>query len=691
MKGLGPGGAERLLVELAKVLDRDEVEVTCAYVLPWKDHLTGELEAAGVRCVCLSRTRNDLRWPLRLRALLKTGFDVVHVHSPLPGSVARLAARTIRDAPQFVATEHNAWPTFARPTRVLNRWTSGSDAVTFAVSDEVRASITGAAASRAQTLQHGIDVAATARAAERREQLRVELGLIPRELALVTVANLRAQKDYPNLLQAAALLRDRGVPFRLVAVGQGPLAEDIRQLRDGLALQEHVILTGFRPDATAVLGACDVFVLASAWEGLPVAVMEALALGKPIVATAVGGVAEALRDEETALLVPPRDARALADALERVLTDAALRARLADASRIRAADFDVRECARVQLDTYARLAPAADRATETKSATPRRTSRDFEIREATAEDRPAMLALLGRSLGWGDDDRYARFYAWKHDENPFGPSPAWVAVDGDRLLGLRVFLRWEFVRGGSVVRAVRAVDTATDPDAQGRGIFRALTMHAVEAMTADGVSMVFNTPNAQSRPGYLKMGWRDLGRYPVSVRVASPSAALRVVRAKVPADKWSTSLHAGADAATWMHDNAITLNFDHPDDDVRTIRTNTSLPFLQWRYGSDLLGYRVLEHDGAAALVRARRRGAATELTTVFTLRGTPGQGDGAVARSLEETGADYAIRTGPANVRNGFVPLPNAGPMLTWRALADRGMPPLANWNLTLGDLELM
>mgnify|MGYP000955719351 CR=1 FL=1 len=165
VKGLGPGGAERLLVELAKVLDPAEVEVTCAYVLPWKDHLTGELEAAGVRCVCLSTSRKDPRWPLRLRKLLGDGhFDVVHVHSPLPGSVARLVARTLHHAPPFVATEHNAWPTFAPATRILNRLTSRVDAVTYAVSDEVRDSVRGPAAKRVRTLQHGIDVAATARA-----------------------------------------------------------------------------------------------------------------------------------------------------------------------------------------------------------------------------------------------------------------------------------------------------------------------------------------------------------------------------------------------------------------------------------------------------------------------------------------------------------------------------------------------
>ena len=97
---------------------------------------------------------------------------------------------------------------------------------------------------------------------------------------------------------------------------------------------------------------------------------------------------------------------------------------------------------------------------------------DVTVRPASAADRPSVLALLDASLGWESDDRHADFFSWKHERNPFGPSPAWVAVDRDgRLLGFRAFLRWEFTQGSTVVRAARAVDTATRPDVQRRGIF----------------------------------------------------------------------------------------------------------------------------------------------------------------------------------------------------------------------------
>ena len=99
VKGLGPGGAERLLVAAARQHSADAVHLTCAYVLPYKDHLVSEMEAAGVPCTCLSLRARDVRWPWRLRRMLLAGdFDVVHGHSPLPMSVARLLMRTLPSA-----------------------------------------------------------------------------------------------------------------------------------------------------------------------------------------------------------------------------------------------------------------------------------------------------------------------------------------------------------------------------------------------------------------------------------------------------------------------------------------------------------------------------------------------------------------------------------------------------------------
>lgn len=692
VKGLGPGGAERLLVAAAQAHDHTYFQIECAYVLPWKDHLAGELESAGVRCTCVHPRRRDWRWPWRLRQVIaEGGFDIVHVHSPLPGSVARLAVATLPKAkrPVVMSTEHNSWGTFAAPTRWPNRLTGRRDAAVFAVTDEVRASMRGPAAAKAQTLVHGIDVARVAGARRDRATVRAELGLAPDELVVGTVANYREQKDYPNLLAAARLLADRGVRVRFVAVGQGPLADEVEALCDSLGLADRVILTGFRPDAVRVMAACDVFTMASRWEGLPVALMEALALGLPVVATDVGGVHEAMHDGVDALLVPPGDAAALADALRRVVEDAELRAKLADAAERRGADFDVHRAVDVLETTYHRLAPEASTTPVERPAPPKaRRIPGLDLRPATPDDRPAIRTLLGRSLGWSDDPRYAELFEWKHDDNPFGPSAMWVATDASRVVSLRAFMRWEFERDGEILRAVRAVDTATDPDYQGRGLFTAMTMHGVEELTADGVDFVFNTPNAQSRPGYLKMGWRQVGRPDVAVRLAGVRGAAKLPQARVASDLWAQPTDIGVAFEEWFA-RAGGASVSRGPAGPRDIRTHQSAEFLAWRYGFEPLKYRVLDEPGSAVVFRLRRRGTALEVVVAERF-GDIAQADRLVRGALVRCHADHALRLGRPTPSAGFIPLPGAGPILTWRRLSQPGMPPLSSWQLQLGDVEL-
>ena len=195
-------------------------------MLPWKDHLAEELERAGVKTHCLSRKRTDYRWPLRLAELVRDGeWDIVHVHSPLPGSVARLATRTMRKPDSPEAGEHRPQPLgdASGPDPLAEHGSrAGGMTASFAVTDEVRDSMSGPAAKRAETLQHGIDVEATAKAVADRDAVRAELGIGLDEIVVGTVANFRPQKDYPNLLQAARLLADRDVPVRVRGGRPGP-------------------------------------------------------------------------------------------------------------------------------------------------------------------------------------------------------------------------------------------------------------------------------------------------------------------------------------------------------------------------------------------------------------------------------------------------------------------------------------
>ena len=323
---------------------------------------------------------------------------------------------------------------------------------------------------------------------------------------------------------------------------------------------------------------------------------------------------------------------------------------------------------------------------------------DIGVRRVNGDDRPAVLALLADSLGWDRDATFAEFFEWKHSQNPFGASPAWVALDGDDVIGFRTFLRWEFEHpDGRVRRAVRAVDTATSPAYQGRGIFRALTMRAVEELAAEGVDFVFNTPNDKSRPGYLRMGWSTVGRLPIVARVGGVGSALRMRASRVPAERWPVATTAGAAAPDLLADERIEtlLGAIGPATGLRTARTPA---YLRWRYGLTALGYRAIAIDddptAGIAIFRVRRRGEATEagISDVLVPRADPAATRRLLARVARETRADYAIRLGRPMLRGGYLPFPRQGPILTWRPLADpAAAPPLADLDLSLGDVELL
>ena len=321
----------------------------------------------------------------------------------------------------------------------------------------------------------------------------------------------------------------------------------------------------------------------------------------------------------------------------------------------------------------------------------------IHIRAATPDDDPAVLGLLEASMGWIPDDLAARFFVWKHREGPFGPSPSWVAVDRDtgRIVGLRTFLRWRFAG----VEAVRAVDTATHPDFQGRGIFSRLTLHALNDLRTMGVAFVFNTPNERSRPGYLKMGWQTVGRLPVAVRPRSPLALARLARARAPADKWSLPTTAGDEPGALLaaFGAGAPRTANRTDGGLGTDRTGA---YLQWRYGLPELRYRVLTApDGpehGLVVFRLRRRGAATE-AAVCEMLVPDGRRRSSTTRGLLRTvvrasRADHAVLVGPARLALGLLPVPRQGPTLLWRAVAtdDAHPPPLDRWDLSLGDVEL-
>ena len=330
-------------------------------------------------------------------------------------------------------------------------------------------------------------------------------------------------------------------------------------------------------------------------------------------------------------------------------------------------------------------------------------------------DTPAVLDLLTAALAGGPTGtRTAAFFEWKHRLNPFGASPGLVAEAPDgRLAGVRLFLRWQWLTGGRPVPAVRPVDTATHPDFRGRGVFRGLTLRLLEEVSAD-TELVFNTPNGNSLPGYLTMGWREVGRVPVAVRVARPAAfaaGARAALARRPSTASGPVACTAESAADWFagpRTGLAELLRERAAADAADTRfaVRRTPEFLRWRYGdAPGLDYRVLTcHRGGElaglAIGRPRRRGPLTEFTLADVIV-RPGD-RGSAARLLKEAaraGCDHVAghlapgtEAAAAALRSGYLTAPRTGMVLVARAPG--GPLPAArsvtDWRFTLGDLEV-
>ncbi|MFF4651579.1 glycosyltransferase [Streptomyces sp. NPDC001380] len=365
-KGLGRGGAEQLLVTCARHLDRDRYEVDVAYVLPWKDALAPALEEAGIRVHCLGGTpgasgRADPRWPLRLRRLaVERGYRLVHTHMPVPAVAARLLLRGPGlHGVRLVHTEHNLWERYRRPTRWANAATYGRNDAVVAVSRAVADTVSRGGrdlGGRLTVVHHGPDLSGAPPGPAARSAARGRLGLPQDAVVVGSVGNLTPKKDQRTLLEAHARLRRTHPGAVLVLIGSGPLEQELRGRAAALGLADGaVVLAGSRPDVPELLPALDVFALSSRQEGLPVALMEAMACGLPSAVTRVGGIPEVVDDGEQGLLVPPADPDALARALARLVGDAGLRDRMGAAARERARRFDAAGAQRAVEAVYARV------------------------------------------------------------------------------------------------------------------------------------------------------------------------------------------------------------------------------------------------------------------------------------------------------------------------------------------------
>ncbi len=323
------GGTERQAVELLNRLDEGRFDVRLA-VLGWRgalrERIAARFPSAPEFPLTCFYNANAIKQLLRLRKMMvEERIALLHTHDFYAGALGVTAARSI--GTKVIAAQRHLKLSDRRVhdwgARYIHRMAHRVLVNADAIRDHIlKMGVAGC--EKIVVIHNGLDAPADVRALRerQREALLDELGLNPETRFIGSVAGLKSVKGHRYLLEAAAKIMKSDARIQLILAGEGELRDEILEQAKRSGVGARTLLLGHRQDSARLVAAFDVAVLASLHEGLPNAVMEAMAVGTPVIATAVGGVPELIRNGETGFLVPPADARALAEAIDFALSHA---------------------------------------------------------------------------------------------------------------------------------------------------------------------------------------------------------------------------------------------------------------------------------------------------------------------------------------------------------------------------------
>lgn len=306
------------------------------------------------------------------------------------------------------------------------------------------------------------------------------------------------------------------------------------------------------------------------------------------------------------------------------------------------------------------------------------------IRKGTDSDLEEIISLLKVSLGEDRIPKSEALWNWKHQQNPFGTSPVWVAESAGKIIGVRAFLKWEYIHESKILLAQRAVDTAVHPDFQGKGIFSQLTRKLLEKSRLEGTDLIFNTPNRKSTPGYLKLGWEKWDRLPLKMKPVFSSGN-------------STCSHPGLPWDEVDHlVNQLELNEkDHPE-----LKTHLVKGYLHWRYRDcPIVEYSVVSDKESFLLVYRTKNskwGKELRICDLFSFGPIDTKALSAQIKELERAEKPrFVTLSGLLNPKElssfwKFSPSLPLGPLVTLKQLNPQLQPLNLPWSWSLGDLEV-
>jgi len=339
IKSLGRGGAEMLLPETLQLHDRNNFEFHYAYFLPWKNQMVESIQHHGGRVTCFHANNNfqlvTKVWTVA-RYVRKNKIQVIHAHLPWAGILARAVGK-ITGVP-VIYSEHNKQERYHLGTRLMNLVTMDLLTLVLAVSTDVAESIhkhKPRLRTPVRTLVNGVNVESFKNQLFHGRTVREKLGIPSDALAIGTIAVFRFQKRLDLWMELAAKILRQFKSAHFIIVGDGPLKDALMKKRNELGLTDRIHLPGLETEVRPYLAAFDVYMMTSVFEGLPVALLEAMAMECPVIATNAGGIKEVIRHEVDGLLCSVEEPEKLVGYACTLLADQDLRMKYGQQARKR--------------------------------------------------------------------------------------------------------------------------------------------------------------------------------------------------------------------------------------------------------------------------------------------------------------------------------------------------------------------
>jgi len=317
------GGLEKILTSIVLNLDKKKYNVS-VWCLREGGFFANKLAKEGIdfKILHISTSRNPLSIYKLYKLLKSRKFDIIHTHAYSAGTIGRMSA-FLAGVPVIISHNHSVYDYYNRRYHFVEWFLSLITDRVVCVSDIANRFANETQRINARkliTIHNGIDSEYTV-LEKRTSGLRKELGIPVDHSVICTIAHLEEHKGVKYLLESASLLLQSRNDVSFLVVGEGRLKEKLKILCADLKIEENVVFAGERGDIPEILSLTDIFVLPSLREGLPLTILEAMACGKPVIATNVGGIPEVVKDGVSGILISPKDPEALHSAINELLGD----------------------------------------------------------------------------------------------------------------------------------------------------------------------------------------------------------------------------------------------------------------------------------------------------------------------------------------------------------------------------------